>query len=223
VTTAASLPADWRSVLAPTLRSAWYADLVRFVDRERDAHDVFPPPADVFAAFTRTPLARVRVLLLGQDPYHAPHQACGLAFSVRRGVPVPASLRNIHRELADDVGVPIPGHGDLSAWAENGVLLLNTVLTVRAGKAHSHRGKGWERFTDAVIQALVARREPFVALLWGTPAARKARLLDARHPVVQGVHPSPLSAHRGFFGSRPFSAVDRALRGLGHAPMDWRP
>jgi uracil-DNA glycosylase len=219
----AGLPAPWRRALAAELAAPYFAQLRAFVEEERRRHSVYPPAGQVLAALRRTPLPAVRVLLLGQDPYHGEGQAHGLCFSVPPGVAAPPSLRNVFRELQDDLGIAPPAHGDLGAWADRGVLLLNTVLTVRAGEAHSHRGAGWERFTDAVISALSARERPFVALLWGGPARAKKRLIDlARHRVVEGPHPSPLSAHAGFFGSRPFSAVGRALRELGEPPLDWR-
>ncbi len=216
------LPPDWAEPLAPALAAPSFARLCAFLDAERAAYDVFPAAEHVFEAFARTPIADVKVLLLGQDPYHGEGQAHGLCFSVPRGVAPPPSLRNVFRELEADLGCGPAPHGNLAAWAERGVLLLNTVLTVRAGEAHSHRGQGWEPFTDAVITALSARPTPLVALLWGGPARKhRARIDGARHRIIEGVHPSPLSAHRGFFGSRPFSAVNRALVELGHDPIDW--
>lgn len=216
------LPAAWRAWVGAELDAPYFRELWRFVQSERAAGPVHPPAGSEFAALEHTSPEATRVLLLGQDPYHGEGQAHGLSFSVRPGVRVPPSLRNIHRELHDDLGCPKPTHGNLEAWADRGVLLLNTVLTVRAGEAHSHRDHGWETFTDAIIRALSARERPFVALLWGGPAREKRRLIDTRrHRVVEGPHPSPLSAHRGFFGSRPFSAVNDALRSLGERPVDW--
>lgn len=217
-----TLPASWREVLAEEVEQPYFAELCEFVEQERDAGPVYPPREEVFAALEATPYDRVKVLLLGQDPYHGEGQGHGLCFSVRPGVRVPPSLRNIHRELRDDLGHPVPDNGSLTHWAEQGVLLLNTVLTVRAGEANSHKGQGWERFTDAVIGAVAARARPAVFVLWGNHAKKKAKLIDTeRHAIVEGAHPSPLSARR-FFGSRPFSGVDKALAEQGHAPVDWR-
>lgn len=217
------VPVSWQHLLADALDAPWFAELVRFVGDERARGPVHPPKGEVFAALARTPPDRVRVVILGQDPYHGPGQAHGLAFSVRRGVRRPPSLVNIHKELAADLGHPIPTHGSLEAWADRGVLLLNTVLTVREGAAGSHAGRGWERFTDAVIGAVAARSLPAVFVLWGSHAAKKAPLVErAPHAVLRGAHPSPLSAHRGFHGSRPFSRIARLLRDMGHAPVDWR-
>lgn len=219
------VPPDWRALLADSLSALWFAELGAFVAEERRKGPVFPAEQEVFAALSRTPPERVRVVLLGQDPYHGPGQAHGLAFSVPRGVARPPSLLNIHKELQADLGHPMPDHGSLEAWAERGVLLLNTVLTVRAGEAASHAGRGWERLTDAIVSALAMREVPLVFLLWGSHAHKKTKLVEASataHVVLCGVHPSPLSAYRGFFGSKPFSAVDRALASLGHPPLDWR-
>lgn len=217
------VPAAWRPLLAEVLASPEYRALERFVDEERARGPVYPAARDVFAALERTPPERVRVVILGQDPYHGEGQAHGLAFSVRPGTPRPPSLMNIHRELASDLGHEIPAHGCLECWADRGVLLLNTVLTVRAGEAGSHAGKGWEAVTDAALTALAARTAPIVFVLWGAHAQRKAKLLEGpRHHVMRGVHPSPLSAHRGFLGSRPFSTINRALELRGETPIDWR-
>jgi uracil-DNA glycosylase len=216
------LPEHWHELIGGELEQPYFRELWSFVAAERAAHAVYPPADSVFAALEHTSPDAVRVLLLGQDPYHGEGQAHGLSFSVRRGVRIPPSLRNIHRELHDDLGCAPPSHGSLEAWADRGVLLLNTVLTVREGVAHSHRRHGWERFTDAIMHALSERERPFVALLWGGPARKKKRLIDtARHRVIEGPHPSPLSAHRGFFGSRPFSRVNEALRELGQEPIAW--
>ncbi|MCH5373848.1 MAG: uracil-DNA glycosylase [Planctomycetes bacterium] len=217
------LPASWASVLAVETQQPYFARLRDFVDRERQRYPVYPPAEDMFRAFALTPYHKLRIVLLGQDPYHDEGQANGLCFSVRSGVRPPPSLMNIFRELSDDVGCPIPEHGCLTAWARRGVLLLNSVLTVRAHKAHSHRGAGWEQFTDAVIQKISDRRRPVAFVLWGRPAQEKAGLIDTRtHAVIQSPHPSPLSARRGFFGSRPFSAVNQALAERGVPAIDWR-
>ena len=184
---------------------------------------MYPPDADVYAALAETPFERVKVVLIGQDPYHGEGQAHGLALSVRPGVRPPPSLRNLLEEARADVGLELPCEGCLLPWAREGVLLLNDVLTVRAGEAGSHQKRGWERFTDAIVRAVAERERPSVFLLWGNHAKKKARLVDAsRHRVITGVHPSPLSAHAGFFGSRPYSRVNEALVALGHAPVDWR-
>jgi uracil-DNA glycosylase len=212
------VPASWRERIA----LEGYDELSAFVADERRKHQVFPPEEQVFHALARTPFEKVRVVILGQDPYHGEGQAHGLAFSVPRGVPKPPSLLNMHKELASDLGIEIPSHGNLEAWADQGVLLLNTVLTVREGEAGSHAGKGWERITDAVIEALVARPSPVVFVLWGTFAQKKAKLVQPPHVVIKGVHPSPLSAYRGFFGSKVYSAINHALEGLGQPPIDWR-
>ncbi|HYH66047.1 MAG TPA: uracil-DNA glycosylase [Urbifossiella sp.] len=219
----ADLPASWRAALEPETHKPYWADLTRFVAEERAAHAVMPPADDVFNAFKFTPLDDVKVLLLGQDPYPTPGVAHGLCFSVLPGVKVPASLKNIYRELQDDVGATPVTHGYLASWAKQGVLMLNACLTVRANAPNSHAGKGWEKFTDAAIRAVNDRAGPAVFLLWGSYAQKKAKLIDAeRHTVIKGVHPSPLSAANGFFGSRPFSAVNAALDGHGVGPIDWQ-
>jgi uracil-DNA glycosylase len=193
------------------------------VEAERAASTVLPAHEHVFAALAATPLDAVRVVLVGQDPYPTPGHAHGLALSVLPGVAPPPSLANMFKELHADVGFRVPDNGYLMPWAEQGMLLLNTVLTVRAGAAGSHARRGWEAVTDAVIGAVSARARPAVFALWGTHARKKARLVDAvRHRVLEGVHPSPLSAHQGFFGSKPFSRIDAALRDLGERPMDWQ-
>lgn len=217
------LPADWLAHLGPEFDAPYMRDLKSFLLAERAAHTVHPPMRDLFSAFWLTPFTNVRVVILGQDPYHGPGQAHGLSFSVRRGVPVPPSLQNIFRELEASLGLPRPAHGDLSHWASQGVLLLNAVLTVRAHAANSHRGHGWERFTDAVISALNAHRDGLVFLLWGSPAAQKAAHVDTRrHLILRAPHPSPLSAHRGFFGCDHFRRANAWLAERGEAPIDWR-
>lgn len=217
------LPEGWREVLQDVLASPGWRRLEEFVSQERRRHTVFPPEEDLFSAFRLTPYGQVKVLVLGQDPYHGEGQAHGLAFSVRPGVRSPPSLVNIFKELQADLGVPRPREGSLVPWAERGVLLLNAVLTVREAQANSHAGHGWEAFTDAVIRAVSAQPEPVVFILWGGYAQKKAVLIDAsRHAVLQGPHPSPLSASRGFFGSKPFSRANAELVQRGREPLDWR-
>lgn len=216
------LPACWRRALASELNAPEFAALSAFVDEERRTSRVYPREGQVFRAFCATPFERVRVVLLGQDPYHGAGQAHGLCFSVPRGVALPPSLRNIFRERASDLRLSAPQHGDLSAWAERGLLLLNAVLTVREGEACSHQKRGWERLTAGAITALSARARPVVFALWGKPAEQKRKLIDERrHRVVTAAHPSPLSAHRGFLGARPFSAIQTALAELGEPPFDF--
>lgn len=216
------IPAQWRAHVGAELEQPYWARLRAFVDAERKAHVVYPPEEEVFSALELTPWGAVRVMILGQDPYHGPGQAHGLAFSVRPGVTPPPSLRNLFREMKDDVGCPHPGDGWLVPWARQGVLLLNAVLTVRAGEPNSHRGKGWERFTDAVIRAVDARPRGVVFVLWGGYAAKKEALIDPeKHAVIRSAHPSPLSAKRGFFGSRPFSTINALLEKAGESPVDW--
>ena len=213
---------DWNPVLRGEFAKDYWAPLQAFVAAERAVGPVFPPEDEVFAALHLTPYASTKVLILGQDPYHGPGQAHGLCFSVRRGVTPPPSLVNIFKELRDDLGCPVPGHGNLERWAEQGVLLLNATLTVRARTAASHAGKGWETFTDAVIEAVNAKPETVVFMLWGSYARKKRLLIDtSRHTVIESAHPSPLSAHNGFFGSRPFSRANTALLGAGREPVDW--
>ena len=213
---------DWNPLLAAQLREPYWDELQRFVAAERRAGPVYPAPEQVFAALHLTPYAEVKVLILGQDPYHGPGQAHGLSFSVPPGVPHPPSLRNILLELRDDLGCPPPVDGNLEPWARRGVLLLNATLTVRARQAASHQGRGWERFTDAVIAAVNAKDERVVFVLWGASARKKKPLVDLdRHVVIESAHPSPLSAHNGFFGSRPFSRANAALVAAGREPVDW--
>lgn len=214
---------DWNPILREELGKDYWGLLQDFVATERARHPVYPPPDDVFAALHLTPYATTRVLILGQDPYHGPKQAHGLCFSVPRGVRLPPSLVNIYEELRTDLGIEPPGHGNLEAWARQGVLLLNSTLTVRAGQAGSHHGKGWEQFTDRVIAAVNDKPERVVFLLWGSKARAKGALIDrSRHVIIESAHPSPLSAHNGFFGSRPFSRTNAALVEAGRQPIDWR-
>jgi uracil-DNA glycosylase len=217
------LPASWAQALAPEFGKPYFQDLVRFVAAERVQSEVYPPEDDVYNAFKHTPLDKVEVVILGQDPYPNPGQGHGLCFSVRPGVPIPGSLRNIYKELHADLGIPPAKHGYLAAWAERGVLLLNAVLTVRAGKPNSHAGKGWERFTDAALSAVSRLANPVVFILWGAYAQKKEALIDQdRHAVLKSAHPSPLSAKAGFFGSKPFSKTNAALKKFGRKPIDWR-
>jgi uracil-DNA glycosylase len=217
------IPDSWLPALTGEITQPYYQQLYRFVGDERRKYKVYPPGEDVFNALRYTPLERVRVVIIGQDPYHDENQAHGMAFSVRPGVPVPPSLVNIYKELRADVQFRIPNNGYLVPWAEQGVLLLNAVLTVRAHQANSHQGKGWEQFTDAVLRAVNAKQSRVVFLLWGSYAQRKAEWIDTeRHTVLKAPHPSPLSAARGFFGCRHFSKTNAALQSAGLPPIDWQ-
>jgi len=214
---------DWLTTLAAEFKKPYYAQLYRTVRQEYNTHMVFPQPDDIFNAFSLTPLSQVKVVILGQDPYHNVGQAHGLCFSVKPDVEVPPSLVNIYKELQDDLGCRIPNHGYLVKWAEQGVLLLNTVLTVKAHQANSHRRIGWEEFTDAAIRALNNQDRPVVFILWGRPAQMKEGMLNnPKHMILKAPHPSPLSAHRGFFGSRPFSQANAFLETHGIEPIDWQ-
>ena len=213
---------DWNPVLRAELAKPYWEPLQKFVAEERAQHTVYPPSDEVFSALYLTPFADVKVLILGQDPYHGPRQAHGLCFSVRPGVERPPSLVNIFKELHDDLGLRPPNHGCLEGWAQQGVLLLNAVLTVRANNANSHQGKGWEQFTDEIIRTVNDKTDTVVFILWGAYARKKRALIDtARHVVIESAHPSPLSAHNGFFGSRPFSRANAALIEAGRDPIDW--
>ena len=214
---------DWNPVLRGEFAKPYWPVLQQFVATERQRSTVYPPHDEVFAALHLTPLELTRVVILGQDPYHGPRQAHGLCFSVRRGVAIPPSLANIHKELHDDLGILPPAHGNLEAWARQGVLLLNATLTVRAGQAGSHQGNGWETFTDEVLRVVDTQPHPVVFILWGSFARKKKALIDtSRHTVIESAHPSPLSAHNGFFGSKPFSRTNAALRTAGLDEIDWR-
>lgn len=214
---------DWLAELREEFKKPYYRELYEFVNREYSTAQVFPPSEEIFTAFHLTPLSQVRVVILGQDPYHNVGQAHGLCFSVKPDVEIPPSLVNIYKELHDDLGCYIPNNGYLTKWAKQGVLLLNAVLTVRAHQANSHQGRGWEKFTDAAIQALNKQDRPIVFLLWGRPAQMKASVLDnPNHLILKAPHPSPLSAYRGFFGSRPFSQANRFLMDHGLEPIDWQ-
>lgn len=216
-----TLPAAWREAMTPHLDPATVAALSEYVLGEYAAHPVFPPREDVFAAFQLCPPDRTRVLILGQDPYHKAGQAHGLSFSVRPGVPVPPSLRNVYKELHDDLGVTPPRNGDLTGWAQQGVLLLNAVLTVRAATPASHAGRGWEHVTDAAIKALNDRSERVVFVLWGSYARQKRVLVtNPVHVVLEAGHPSPMNP-KGFLGSRPFSGIAKALAEVGAPAIDW--
>ena len=216
-----SLPADWTQALSDELQRPYLPELLERVSAERKSNLIYPPEDEVFSAFHLTPFAETRVLILGQDPYHGAGQAHGLAFSVKPGVKPPPSLVNIYKELEADLGCPRPDTGCLIPWAQRGVMLLNTVLTVREGEPNSHKGWGWESLTDAVIRALDRREQPMVFVLWGGHARKKRPLISTRHTVVEGAHPSPLSA-RQWFGSRPFSRINAALEKNGQPPIDWR-
>ena len=214
---------SWDEVLKGEFDKEYYLRLREFLKVEYAARTIYPDMYHIFHALQATPYEKVRAVILGQDPYHEPGQAHGLCFSVQKGVPQPPSLINIFRELKDDLGIDPPSHGCLESWAQHGVLLLNTVLTVRAHEAHSHKGKGWEIFTDRVIELLNQREEPMVFILWGSPAKAKAGLItNPQHEIITGVHPSPLSAHRGFFGGRYFSRTNDFLTRCGQEPIDWR-
>ncbi len=214
---------DWNPLLRDQFEEPYWKELQAFVQAERQQHQVFPPHDEVFAALHLTSYADCRVVILGQDPYHGPGQAHGLCFSVRHGVQIPPSLRNIHQEMASDIGATAPGHGNLEHWARQGVLLLNTSLTVRAHQAASHKNAGWQRFTDRVIEVVNEKPTRVVFVLWGGHARKKKSMIDrSRHVVIESPHPSPLSAHNGFFGSRPFSQTNAALVDAGLEPIDWQ-
>ncbi len=214
---------DWKEALSAEFSKPYYQTLFTTVKREYSEQMIYPPADEMFQAFHLTPLEKVKVVILGQDPYHGPDQAEGLCFSVKKGVAPPPSLVNIFKELHDDMGCEIPSHGSLVQWADQGVLLLNTVLTVRAHQANSHRGIGWEEFTDAAIQVLNEQDRPIVFILWGKPAAMKKRMLNnPKHFILEAPHPSPLSSYRGFFGSKPFSKANEFLEKSGETAVDWQ-
>jgi uracil-DNA glycosylase len=219
---AKQLPNSWRQVLAVEFGQPYFHRLKEFLAEERQNHEVYPPEEDVFNAFKLAPYEKVNVLLLGQDPYHDEGQAHGLCFSVRPGLTLPPSLRNIFKELHNDVGCTIPNNGFLEPWALQGILMMNVVLTVRAHQPASHKNKGWEHFTDAAIRAVSDKGDPVVFVLWGGFAQKKIKLINVdRHVIIQSAHPSPLSAKK-FFGSRPFSKINAALTKLGKPPIDWQ-
>lgn len=214
---------DWLAAIGDEFKKPYYSELYQFVRQEYATRVIYPPADDIFNAFHLTPLSEVKVLILGQDPYHNVHQAHGLCFSVLPDQEIPPSLQNIYKELHDDCGCDIPNNGYLEKWAKQGVLMLNTVLTVRAHQANSHQGKGWEQFTDAIIQAVNAQDRPIVYLLWGSPAQRKIPMLtNPKHLILKAPHPSPLSAYRGFFGCKHFSQTNAFLEEHGIAPIDWQ-
>ena len=213
---------DWEKPIQQELQTDYYQNLRHFLIKEYRNQVVYPPMHDIFNAFHLTPLSQTKVCIIGQDPYHGPGQAHGLAFSVKPGVAIPPSLLNIYKELEADLGCPIPSHGCLTTWAKQGVLLLNAVLTVRGGQAGSHRNAGWEIFTSRIIEILNVRAEPVIFILWGRDAQNKKALIsNSQHPIIASPHPSPLSAHRGFFGSRPFSRANELLKTQGTDPIDW--
>lgn len=215
---------EWKRALAGEFSQPYMADLRKFLSQEAaGGKTVYPRGADIFNAFNHAPLSKVEVVIIGQDPYHGPGQAHGLSFSVRDGVPPPPSLKNIYKELHEDLKVPVPKTGNLTPWADQGVLLLNAVLTVECGRAASHRNRGWERFTDRVIRVLSERDDPLVFILWGAFAQGKAPMIRCPpHAIIKSAHPSPLSAHNGFFGSRPFSRANALLKQWGKREIDWR-
>ena len=217
------LPVDWKAKLEDELKKPYYHQLLAFLQKEYSEQVIFPPKDEVFNALYYTPFHNVKVVILGQDPYHGAGQAHGLSFSVTGAVRVPPSLRNMFKELQTDLGIVPPTHGNLTHWAREGVLLLNTVLTVREGQAASHRKQGWEQFTNAIIERLSEREQPIVFILWGKHAQEKKKFIDTnKHFIIESVHPSPLSAHRGFFGSKPFSKTNEYLRSIGSKEIDWR-
>lgn len=219
----AAITNDWLAPLEGEFKKPYYKKLYEMVKSEYETKQIFPAPEDVFNAFEFTPLSKVKVVILGQDPYHGDGQAHGLCFSVKPDVAVPPSLVNIYQELKEDVGCYIPDNGYLKKWADQGVLLLNTVLTVRAHQANSHQGKGWEKFTDAIIQAVNAQDRPIVYMLWGKPAQRKIPMLtNPKHLILKAAHPSPLSANNGFFGCKHFSKANAFLTTNGVEPVDWQ-
>ena len=213
---------DWNPILRQEFKKPYWIELQNYILDQRASHMVFPAHPDVFRAFHLTSFANLKVVILGQDPYHGVGQANGLCFSVSTGVSFPPSLQNIFKELEDDLGISKPQSGDLAAWAEQGILLLNTTLTVRQGAPASHQGKGWETFTDEVIRCISQTKEKIVFVLWGASARRKKSLIDVtKHTCIESVHPSPLSAYRGFFGSKPFSRINQLLRQQGITEIDW--
>ena len=218
----AAISGDWQEALKDEFQKDYYKKLYVKVREEYQTQVIFPPAEDIFNAFHYTPLGEVKVVIFGQDPYHNVGQAHGLCFSVKKGVDIPPSLVNIYKELQEDIGCDIPNHGDLTAWAKQGVLMMNTVLTVRAHQANSHQGIGWEEFTNAAIRVLNEQDRPIVFILWGRPAQMKRRMLtNPKHLILEAPHPSPLSSYRGFFGSKPFSKTNAFLKANGVKEIDW--
>lgn len=214
---------DWAPLLEPEFDKPYYKQLHQFLAEEYRTATVYPDKYNIFTALHSTGYAATKAIILGQDPYHGPGQAHGLSFSVQPGVSTPPSLQNMFKELQADLGIPIPRHGHLLSWAEQGVLMLNTVMTVRESSPNSHKAKGWETFTDRIIALLNDRSQPVVFVLWGSHAQQKRQQIDtSRHFIIQSPHPSPLSAHRGFFGSRPFSSINRCLKQIGSPEIDWK-
>jgi uracil-DNA glycosylase len=218
-----TLTNDWATIMQPEFEKPYYKELISFLEKEYEQETIYPPREDVFSALNLTSYQDTSVVILGQDPYHGAGQAHGLSFSVKPGVKHPPSLKNIFKELHDDVGCEIPNHGYLVKWAEQGVLMLNTVLTVRESKPNSHKGKGWENFTDQVIKALNEREQPVVFLLWGRHAQEKKNLItNERHHIIESAHPSPFAARKGFFGTKPFSKANQLLKEMGRKEIDWQ-
>lgn len=212
----------WKEILNDEFSKPYFEQLVKFVKEEYATREIFPKGSNIFRAFDKCPLDRLKVVIIGQDPYHGPGQANGLCFSVGEGVPFPPSLQNIFKEVESDTGTPIPQSGELDRWAEQGVLMLNAVLTVRAHEAASHAGRGWEQFTDAVVRAIAERKEGVVYMLWGSYAQKKGAIADPRRNLIlRAVHPSPLSAYRGFFGCKHFSQANTYLQSIGKEPIIW--
>lgn len=213
---------SWQEVLQPEFDKPYFENLVGFVKQEYASRTIFPPAGQIFSAFNTCPFSDVKVVILGQDPYHGPGQAHGLCFSVNDGIPFPPSLQNIFKEITSDLGIPAPKTGNLTRWAEQGVLLLNATLTVRASQAGSHQGKGWEEFTDAVIKTISEKAENVVFILWGSYAIKKKALINAsKHCILTAPHPSPLSSYRGFFGCKHFSKTNEYLQSVGKTPIAW--
>lgn len=212
----------WKAVLQHEFTKPYFRQLADFVRSEYKSHRIFPPAKQIFSAFDNCPISKVKIIILGQDPYHGPGQANGLCFSVNDGIPKPPSLINIFQELESDLGISPPSTGNLENWADQGVLLLNATLTVRAHQAGSHQGRGWEQFTDSAIRVLASQTDNLVFILWGSYAQKKGAVIDpVRHLIIKSPHPSPLAAHRGFFGSKPFSKANRYLQEHGKAPINW--
>lgn len=218
-----TLPKNWNLLLEKETKKNYFKELTNFLNEEYKTQTIFPEKKNLFTAFEATPFDKVQVVILGQDPYHGENQAHGLSFSVLPGEKIPPSLKNMYKELESDLNIPVPNTGYLLPWAEQGIFLLNTVLTVRKGIAHSHKGKGWEIFTDAVIECLNQREDPIIFVLWGKPASQKKKMIDtSKHFIIEAPHPSPLSSYRGFFGSKPYSTINQLLKNQDKAPINWK-